>query len=75
MAKAVIMGATSGIGYETAVRLVEKGWEVGIAGRRLEKLEELQRRAPERIHIRVIDVRSEKAAEWQVGICSTPQAR
>lgn len=63
MAKAVIMGATSGIGYETAVRLVEKGWEVGIAGRRLEKLEELQRRAPERIHIRVIDVRSEKAAD------------
>lgn len=63
MAKAVIVGATSGIGYETAVRLIEKGWEIGIAGRRREKLEELQQKAPDRIHIRVIDVRNEKAPQ------------
>lgn len=28
MKKAIVIGATSGIGRETAVRLVEEGWEV-----------------------------------------------
>lgn len=36
---AIVIGATSGIGRETAVRLVEEGWEVGVSGRRIEALE------------------------------------
>ena len=36
MKKAIVIGATSGIGRETAVRLVEEGWEVGVSGRRIE---------------------------------------
>jgi len=32
--KAIIVGATSGIGYEVAMLLLKKGWRLGIAGRR-----------------------------------------
>lgn len=39
MKTAIIIGATSGIGREVAARLVEKGWKVGITGRRTEALE------------------------------------
>jgi NAD(P)-dependent dehydrogenase (short-subunit alcohol dehydrogenase family) len=34
MQTAIIIGATSGIGRELAVRLAEAGWTVGVAGRR-----------------------------------------
>ncbi len=63
MKKAVIVGATSGIGYEAARLFVQRGWRVAIAGRRREKLEDLQATAPDRICMRVIDVRAENAAE------------
>ena len=39
MKTAIIIGATSGIGREVAVRLVEDGWKVGITGRRTDALE------------------------------------
>lgn len=55
------MGATSGIGYEVAKLLIAEGWYLGIAGRRLEKLQAFQRQAPERIQIRPIDIRKEGA--------------
>ncbi len=35
------MGATSGIGMEVAKLLAAKGWQVGIAGRRIERLQAL----------------------------------
>ena len=38
--KAVIVGATSGIGYAVALELINKGWILGIAGRRVDKLKE-----------------------------------
>ena len=34
MKRAVIIGATSGIGKEVARILLSKGWKVGISGRR-----------------------------------------
>ena len=52
--RALIVGATSGIGKETALQLLQKGWILGLAGRREENLKELQQLAPERIHIRAI---------------------
>lgn len=55
------MGATSGIGYEVAKLLIAEGWYLGIAGRRLERLQAFQRQAPERIQIRPIDIRKEGA--------------
>ena len=42
MKKAVIIGATSGLGREIAMNLVREGWMVGVAGRRVELLEDLQ---------------------------------
>ena len=39
--KAIVMGATSGIGMEVAKLLAAKGWQVGIAGRRTERLQTL----------------------------------
>lgn len=59
--RAIIMGATSGIGYEVAKLLIAEGWYLGIAGRRLEKLQAFQRQAPEKIQIRTIDIRKEGA--------------
>ena len=37
--KAIVVGATSGIGREVAKELLRKGWQVGVAGRRLQLLE------------------------------------
>lgn len=59
--RAVIVGATSGIGYETAMRLLKKGWKLGIAGRRIGKLKEIQAISPNQIVIRRIDICQENA--------------
>ena len=59
--RAIIIGATSGIGQEVARLLLAEGWQLGIAGRREENLKEFQRLAPERIHTKVIDIRKEGA--------------
>lgn len=59
--RAVIVGATSGIGYETACLLLKEGWILGIAGRREGLLKAFQRKAPARIYYRVIDIRKENA--------------
>lgn len=41
--KAIVMGATSGIEMEVASLLAQRGWQVGIAGRRIDRLEEVKR--------------------------------
>lgn len=61
--RAIIMGATSGIGYETARLLLAEGWHLGIAGRREKELQILQSQAPERIRTRIIDIRQPHAGE------------
>ena len=61
--RALIVGATSGIGKETALQLLQKGWILGLAGRREKNLKELQQLAPERIHIRAIDICQEDATD------------
>ncbi len=42
MKRIVIVGATSGIGYEVARLCGRKGWRVGAAGRRADRLEKLE---------------------------------
>lgn len=59
--KAIIVGATSGIGYEIALLLLQEGWQLGIAGRRKENLEALQALYPHQICIRSIDIRQPNA--------------
>lgn len=38
MRRAIVIGASSGIGREVALLLKERGWQVGVASRRIEKL-------------------------------------
>lgn len=40
MKKAIVMGATSGIGLEVARLLARQGYAVGVAGRRADRLAE-----------------------------------
>ncbi len=42
--KAIVMGATSGIGMEVAKLLAAKEWQVGIAGRRSETYSKCHRK-------------------------------
>ena len=61
MKKAVIIGASSGIGYEVAKILINQGWKLGVAARRLDKLDELKAIAPDRVIAQMIDVTSDDA--------------
>ena len=63
MKKAIIIGATSGIGQEVAKCLLLDGWQIGVAGRRQSALENLQRAAPDQIQIQTLDVTQEDAGE------------
>ena len=63
MRKAIIIGATSGIGQEVAKCLLLEGWKIGVAGRRQSSLENLQRAAPDQIQIQALDVTQEDASE------------
>ncbi len=56
MKKAIIIGATSGIGMETAKTLAANGYMVGMAGRREERLVELQKTIQVKSYIMKIDV-------------------
>lgn len=57
MKKAIIIGATSGIGRELTRLLAKDGWQLGIAGRREELLQSLQTEFPDgQIKSAVLDV-------------------
>ncbi|MDR0618404.1 MAG: SDR family NAD(P)-dependent oxidoreductase [Bacteroidales bacterium] len=60
MKRAIVIGATSGIGKEVALLLAKQGWIVGAAGRRENKLLELQQEIPS-VHIKSLDVTSADA--------------
>lgn len=59
----IIIGATSGIGNEVARLYIKQGWRIGVAGRRLERLEELRAEAPGQIEAIQLDVTSPDAPE------------
>lgn len=61
--KAIIVGATSGIGLAVAKQLTARGWEVGIAGRRQHLLQEIQRTDLNIIATQEIDITHEDAGE------------
>lgn len=61
MNKAIIIGATSGIGQEVAALLLKQGWRIGIAGRRKEALQAFRQTCPGQIEIMPIDVTQEDA--------------
>ena len=63
MNKAIIIGASSGIGRETALLLLQKGWHCGIAARRSAPLEEIKSRYPDQVVTETIDVNEPEAAD------------
>ena len=63
MKKAIIVGASSGIGFEVARQLLAEGWKIGIAARREELLMELKSEAPERVEVMTIDITKADAEE------------
>ena len=63
MKKAIIVGATSGIGMEVAKLLLQNNWTVGVAGRRVERLAPLAEAYPQQVFTAAIDVCAPTAAE------------
>jgi short-subunit dehydrogenase len=61
--KAVIMGASSGIGKELAKILSGNGYIVGLAARRINLLDELQKELPNKSFVKQIDVSKPQDAE------------
>jgi len=57
MKKAIIIGASSGIGKGLAKLLADKGFKVGITGRRTEFLENLKSENPDSCFIKAFDVK------------------
>lgn len=60
--KAIIVGATSGIGLEVARLLSKKGWQIGIAGRRKHLLDAIQKDLGQGCQTKVLDVIREDAS-------------
>ena len=63
MKKAIIIGATSGIGRELAKVLSADGYIVGITGRRLHLLEQLKDELPNQASIKRMDISQNSAAD------------
>ena len=53
--RAIVIGASSGIGLEVAKLLIEQGWMVGVAARRVELLKNIGAAAMERIDVTADD--------------------
>ncbi len=63
MKRAIIIGATSGIGQAVARLLVQQGWQIGIAGRREEALKAFRQTAPDQVRIQTLDVTQPDAVD------------
>ena len=63
MKRAIIIGATSGIGKEVAKGLLLQGWKIGVAGRRKTALDAFRTIAPDNIEVETLDVTQEDATE------------
>ncbi len=63
MKKVIITGATSGIGRELAIQLSQKGYTIGLIGRREERLVELKELIGESAYFQTLDVTDFEKAE------------
>ena len=63
MKKAIVMGATSGIGLEVARLLARQGYAVGVAGRRADRLAEAVNAEANIVVYRPIDVNDTEAVK------------
>lgn len=61
MKKAIIIGASSGMGMEVAKLLLADGYSLGVAARREDRLQSIKQMAPDRVEVATIDVTEEDA--------------
>ena len=62
MKRAIVLGASSGIGREVAGLLLADGWAVGVAARREDKLLEIKSACPDKVEVMRIDVTDPSAS-------------
>ncbi|WP_040628117.1 SDR family NAD(P)-dependent oxidoreductase [Mucilaginibacter paludis] len=65
--KAIVVGASSGIGKELAILLAAQGYTVGITGRRQELLNDLQQKYPGNFTVSCFDVSDTVATTERLG--------
>lgn len=63
MKTVVVIGASSGLGYHIAQIYINRGWRVGVAARRTDRLNELVMQAPDRVAAQCLDVTADDAAD------------
>lgn len=61
--RVVIIGASSGMGLEVAKLFIARGYQVGVAARREDRLQTLKQEAPDRVVTATIDVTTDDAPE------------
>lgn len=71
MKRAIIIGASSGIGREVCNILLADGWRVGIAARREHLLEEIRAAYPDRVVTARIDVTDSAAPDRLLALAET----
>lgn len=64
MKKVIIIGASSGIGKALAELYLDKGFRVGITGRRKTLLEEIQNTSPDQVVVSAFDVNELQSDEY-----------
>ena len=62
MKRIIIIGASSGLGQQVAKLFLERGWRLGVAARREERLMELKQLASDRVEVQSLDVTATDAA-------------
>lgn len=63
MKRAIIIGASSGMGKEVSVLLLNAGWKIGIGARRTDALQEIQAVNPQQVVTAAIDVMAKDAPQ------------
>lgn len=63
MRKAIIIGASSGLGLEVARILLNDGWHIGVAARRSVLLLELQQQNPRQVDVETMDITADDAPQ------------
>jgi short-subunit dehydrogenase len=67
VSKAIVIGTSSGIGRGLAKLLAANGYEVGLAGRRVELMEELRREIGAPTHLKAMDLSRPEEARQLLG--------
>ena len=66
MKQAIIVGASSGLGWELAIQLADKGYQLGLMARREELLNDLSAQLPGKHFVQVTDVTQAELAQQQL---------